>query len=102
MGLYSHPIADGVGGEWIGCEKVVAAACRYDGLVCALPQPARHHHIIRALATIQGIEMPVDKEQGFVTNTGRFVNREEAAEIALKAKQVLSLERTWLASEDLW
>lgn len=40
------------------------------------------------------------KHQGFVTSSGRFVDREEAAKIAVFAGQVIGIEI--LFSEDLW
>jgi hypothetical protein len=40
-------------------------------------------------------------DQGFITNCGRFVNRVEAATIAVEAGQV-NEEITFLFSEDMW
>lgn len=40
-------------------------------------------------------------EQGFLTNTNRFVNRSEAARIAFKAKQI-TIKIETLYSEDLY
>jgi hypothetical protein len=43
--------------------------------------------------------------QGFITNTNRFVNRIEAADIAVKSKQIISgssFSGRRLYSEDLW
>jgi hypothetical protein len=40
--------------------------------------------------------------QGFLTNKGRFINRMEAASIAIKAKQVKKLDSYELYSEDLY
>lgn len=42
-----------------------------------------------------------EKEQGFLTNKNRFVTREEAAEIALKAGQIKE-PKNRLFSEDLY
>lgn len=42
-----------------------------------------------------------EKEQGFLTNLNRFVNRKEGAEIAYKAGQTKTL-LTRLYSEDLY
>lgn len=39
--------------------------------------------------------------QGFFTSAGRFVSRDEAAEIAFKAKQTAD-QKFHLFSEDLW
>jgi hypothetical protein len=40
--------------------------------------------------------------QGFVTSEGRFVDRKEAKEIALEAKQIEDMARSELHSEDVW
>lgn len=49
-----------------------------------------------------GIEMSERAEdQGFITSTGRFVNRTEAATLAKKAGQIKN-ETKILFSEDLW
>lgn len=42
-----------------------------------------------------------EKEQGFLTNKNRFVDREEAADIALKANQITK-KPDRLFSEDLY
>lgn len=42
-------------------------------------------------------------DQGFVTNLGKFVSREEAFQIAKTAKQIVDpREHSYLFSEDLW
>ena len=47
-----------------------------------------------------GESLPIRmQQQGFVTNTGRFVTREEAWDIAVRAGQ---LKARPLTSEDLW
>ncbi len=40
-------------------------------------------------------------DQGFVTNTGRYVGREEGGKIALASGQIVK-ETNFLFSEDLW
>lgn len=88
-------------------DPIVAAAIKLGDRVFSLPPPARHHTILQhwpddlsprnaRLVTARGI-------QGFVTRSGRFVEREEAGVIALAAKQIARLQ--WpprLYSEDLW
>lgn len=39
--------------------------------------------------------------QGFITNKGRYVDRQEAAQIAFQQKQI-DLETGYLFSEDMW
>lgn len=53
---------------------------------------------------MRGVGVPLPKgsvNQGFVTNLGRFVPRDRAMEIALKAGQV-SYDANFLISEMLW
>ena len=96
-------------------ETIVAVAHQWMGLTFSLPAPARHHDVIHAMANAglpheaRGLDA-----QGFLTNTGRWVTREEAAVVAEKAQQPLRpielrgsvadkaypLRR--LYSEDLW
>ena len=73
-------------------ETIVAAAILRPGHSTpdTLAQPSRHHNIIRMLAA-QGVvpgEMAPDT-QGFVTSTGRFVNRVTAYKIAAAAGQLI-------------
>lgn len=112
-------------------EKILCAAIHYDNhinyphmdcygintgfVLCGY----RHHNIIGVLPenteskiTIErakelNIDWPVDNTditQGFVTSTGRFVDREEAAKIALDSGQIneLKYSKTKLFSEDLY
>jgi hypothetical protein len=72
----------------------------------------RHHNCIGTFALMVGF--PYDKnglklmnteEQGFITNTNRWVNRLEALEIARKANQIITGEgnsHLGLFSEDLY
>lgn len=63
----------------------------------------RHCYIIRDMVAELG-ERPARGIQGFTTNTGRFVDREEAGRIAIAAGQIKELRysRTDLFSEELW
>lgn len=100
-------------------EKILCAAIWYKDL----PKPFltcvntdngvvlcghRHGHIIaqmKALTELRTVTFAEDgvgeHEQGFLTNTNRFVNREEAAEIAFHAGQTTEKLIT-LYSEDLY
>jgi hypothetical protein len=61
-----------------------------------------HADIIWTLATINHIDFIVTQDmQGFVTDTGRFVDRTEAAKIAFEAGQIKE-EKRILFSEDLY
>jgi hypothetical protein len=76
---------------------------RVGGLVISMPQPARHHTVLQEMDA-QGISPFVHPiNQGFVTDSGRFVEREEAVGVAQRALQVW--QPKWpplLYSEDLW
>lgn len=88
-------------------ERIVAAAI-YHGATISLPPPARHHTILHSMVlvmNIRGADIPPEN-QGFLTSTGRFVNRTEGFYIASREKQIIrtsgnSGEPT-LYSEDMW
>lgn len=62
----------------------------------------RHHLIMRDIVEVCGPQVaPINGEQGFVTDDGRFVDREEAAKIAFESGQMPSHVKR-LFSEDLW
>lgn len=87
-------------------ETIVAASVRAFNVILSVPAPGRHHHVLnnfsiaaeKNMATHSGPE-----DQGFLTSTGRFVDRIEGAEIALKSGQIKELSwPPYLYSEDLW
>ena len=55
------------------------------------------HHLIR-----NGFDKPLVGEQGFLTSTGRFVDRVEAKKIAFNSGQIKETISNTLTSEDLW
>ena len=76
-------------------ERLVNSAILYEGIIY---QGKRHHNIInenRNVTVRYGI-------QGFITDTGRFVTREEGLDIALLNGQCSELLGSVLTSEDLW
>ena len=80
---------------------IIAAAIRRDGVIHTLPAPNRHSHILHQIGIID------DKakiEQGFITNDGTYVSREEAAVIAIGSGQITKcyFVEGQLFSEDLW
>jgi hypothetical protein len=88
-------------------EAIDRAAVRYAGTVYAPPRPGRHDRALFMLWEAEEAKgnRPHDSEQGFVTSTGRFVDRKEAARIALTSGQIKELSRPGLGilfSEDLW
>lgn len=59
----------------------------------------RHHHIMRSYPSVS-FKGP-DCIQGFMTNKGEFLNREQAAEHAHNCGQINNKPKR-LFSEDLW
>lgn len=84
-------------------EKIVAAAIKEGDVVCSVPQPGRHHNVMRAMAAV-GVPIPIVGQQGFITSEGRFVNRFEAQDIARAAGQIIRKTGPIgeLFSEDVW
>lgn len=85
-------------------ETIVAAAICSGDRTWSLPAPARHCHVI-AVVRRDYLTSPADVccyNQGFLTSTGRFVDRYEALEVARAAKQVDKILGSVLTSEDLW
>ena len=78
-------------------ERIEVSAVLHEGSVYT---GKRHGDAIRAAVEATG-KKPVTGKQGFVTNTGRFVSREEAVKIALAAGQITEAKDK-LFSEDLW
>ena len=84
--------------ETIEGVAVIANNKRYE-----LPRPHRHQHCIQ-LAFKENNEETIIESSGFITNTGRYVSREEALNIARNANQLLS-RNVYLAklhSELVW
>lgn len=88
-------------------EHIVSAACCYNGLILSLPAPARHYSIVQHDECSDSIRHDL-RLQGFLTSTGRFVNREEAFLIAKEANQIIAradgniYDGPELYSEDVW
>lgn len=86
-------------------EKIAGSALRHpNGLIFTGFSPLRHHHVIRAMDQVGmgGIDNTLD--QGFITNTGRYVGRIEAMFIAKKEGQTKETtdSKYQLHSEDVW
>lgn len=82
-------------------ERIMAAGVRLNDHLHWLRPPARHHHILNELARLVGDRVHA-AEQGFLTTSGRFVDRKRAKEIAVAAGQVQDGGLRELFSEDLW
>ena len=70
-------------------------------LTLSAERPHRHHDLLRQVDSY-GLD-PNEAVQGFMTDDDRFVERAEAAQIALASGQVAALKTPPdLYSEDLW
>lgn len=88
---------------------IVGVAIKHEGTVYSLPKPKRHPHV---LAENGEERLPsgiikwrlASGTQGFVTDTGEFLNRRQAATHALNCGQIerLKFSSRELFSEDLW
>lgn len=94
-------------------ERIVAAAIKWKGLVCAVERPGRHPDVFRQLDGLDWTKHRHDHKQGFITSEGRFVEREEARRIADAADQIIAsrvgsdgvpykFQHAHLFSEDVW
>jgi len=75
---------------------ITAAAILHQGRIWT---GRRHHEILRAIADSTQ-DWPILSEQGFVAEDGRFVGREEAAQLAFEAGQIPEPKKM-LFSEDI-
>ena len=89
-------------------ERIAKAAILKDGVIFTpVKENGRHNDIFRALYDAK-FPAPHDGVQGFTTDAGRFVTREEAVSIAGKAGQILAgregvvVRSGRLYSEDVW
>lgn len=70
-------------------ERIAAAAMRIGAVVVSMPPPHRHHHILWELDRL-GIDPFIKPDdQGFITDAGRFVERDEACKIARSSGQII-------------
>ena len=71
-----------------------------------LPAGFRHHHVIQLMN--RGSLFHINEEEGFLTNFGEFISRQEAFVLAKQNKQYKRRDLTAgykgneLFSEDLW
>jgi hypothetical protein len=86
-----------------GIRHIRCVAVIHEGVTYSSPAPDRHHHVLREIYKIK--KECTFNTQGFLDNEGVFVNRKEALDIALAAKQVKDINNIHafqLFSEDLW
>lgn len=99
----SEPTSDQLTAMWAGAgARIVSAAVKCNGLILSLPRPARHHHILKQMHEKDARNCR-PSDQGFLTDTGRFLPRDLALMVAEKANQLKCAPRgRELYSEDLW
>lgn len=86
---------------------ITHVALRFQGKIWSLPQPFRHHHIIRTICYLDSNVDHVDahgEDQGFLDASGRYLTRKQAEVSAglngqIKGEQLIG---SVLTSEDLW
>jgi hypothetical protein len=83
--------------------KIVGVAVRVNGLTVSLLPPNRHFNVLQQMPS-KFARLVKPSEQGFITNEGKFVGREEAKIIARNANQLLPTHspNNECFSEDLW
>lgn len=69
--------------------RIAGPAIRKDGKVWSVPIPASHYSVSLEMSRFDCVE-PLKGEQGFVTTTGRYVDRREARVIASAAGQIVN------------
>lgn len=82
-------------------EKIVSSAIVHNGVIYT---GKRHHNCIQEIKAETGDRTPATDPQGFLTDTNRFVDRIEGAQLALSNGQITKLKFSsrLLFSEDLW
>lgn len=85
-------------------ERIVAAAVKVGAVVVSAAAPARHGHLIQTIHNLNRKHHIPPSDQGFLTSTGRFVNRKEARMIADIEGQIIRDVHGLpeLFSEDVW
>lgn len=87
--------------------KITHVAIRFQGEIYSLPAPNRHHDVIRHITTTKPEVKSVtsrDEDQGFLDESGQYLNRRQALHVAEVMKQILPGKGKFyeLYSEDLW
>lgn len=87
---------------------ITHVAIRFQGEVYSLPNPNRHHDVVRHIVEVTGATQvnTHGEDQGFLDAHGRYLNRKQALVSAQLNEQVkdacLSVKLGELYSEDIW
>jgi len=77
--------------------KIISAALKLGEVIISLPKPNRHHDLLRETFLATGdAKFGKDATQGFLTDQGTFLTREEAFRVAFE----FGLFKWWNTSED--
>ena len=87
--------------------KLTHVAIRFRGKVYSLPAPNRHHHVIWKIVRETGVDAvdAPEEDQGFLDESGTFLNRRQAlvsAEMFGQIKKGAVIRYGMLFSEDVW
>ncbi len=86
---------------------ITHVAVRFQDKIWSLPRPSRHHHVLEQIRRATGLTF-IDvalEDEGFLNETGRFLNRRQALSSATRSGQILDPAKVragLLTSEDLW
>lgn len=87
-------------------KKITHVAIQYAGKTYSLPAPNRHHNVIRMIAAENGVGVKGPDIQGFLDESGEFLNRRIAFTLATANGQINRRPGGYagpdLYSEDLW
>ncbi len=85
--------------------RITHVAIRFQGKVYSLPPPNRHHDVIWDIVAQTGVPCVDNDEQGFLDESGRFLNRKQALVSARLFGQIKDETKIYcgqLFSENLW
>lgn len=86
--------------------RLTHVAIRFRGKVYSLPAPNRHHHVIaEILRQCPDVCAVSSDEQGFLDESGTFLNRKQAlvsAELFGQLKEGERVHQGMLFSENVW
>lgn len=82
-------------------ETIIAAAIKINGYIISTYDKGHHEDIVKYL-TYNKFSNPTSNKPGFITSTGRFVDRSEAKIIATNSNQIKDSNFTILYSKDIW
>lgn len=87
-------------------ERIVMAAWKEGRAIYAVERPGRHHTVVHSMVENGrcSSDNPLASDSGFITSSGRYVDRKEAMTIAKAAGQLIGKPNLPLTlfSEDLW